>query len=155
MLRRVCVLGVFLFVSAAAGEEAVVFIVNRSNPIQSISQQELTAIYSGQTTRWPDGQKIVAVNQLVTALARASVFRMLFNAGPGKEFSMSGSPAPFKSMTRSSGRSVKRLVSQLPNAIGYARVSAVDDSVKTLTVDGLGPGDAGYFLIVRGDGSSE
>ncbi len=105
--------------------------------------------------RQHDGQKILVVGQPGDALVRASVHRMLFNAPPGREFSTFGSPAPFRMTIRQSDRAVMHLVSRLPNAIGYARITAVDERVKILTVDGLGPRDAGYFLIIHGDGSSE
>lgn len=155
MLGRICALGVLLFTSSVAADEAVVFIVNRSNPIQSISLQELITIYSGQKRRWPDGQNICAINRPVSASVRATVFRVLFNAGPGKEFSISGSPTSFRPVTRQSGRSVKQLVSQVPNAIGYILVSEVDDRVKVLTVDGIEPNDTGYFPSVQGRKSSQ
>ncbi len=156
MIRRFLLfLSFFLIIPAATSEEAVVFIVHRTNPVQSISQQELVAIYSGQTNRWPDGQKIVVVNQPLDSLARASVYRMLFNAPPGKQFSLPGSPAPFKTTVRLSDRSVKQLVSRLPNAIGYARASTVDERVRVLVVDGLGPGDAGFSPGAQKDGSPE
>jgi len=44
---------------------------------------------------------------------------------------------------------VLRFVFNVPGAIGYVRASEVDGSVKTLRVDGLLPGDAGYGLAVE------
>jgi ABC-type phosphate transport system substrate-binding protein len=156
MIRRISlVLGFFLIVPAATSDEAVVFIVHRTNPVQSISQHELADIYSGQTSRWPDGQKIVAVNQPVDSSARAVVYRILFNAPPGQQFSQPGSPAPFKTTVRPSDRSVKQLVSRLPNAIGYARASTVDERIKVLVVDGPGRGGPGFSPGAQKGGSPE
>jgi hypothetical protein len=43
---------------------------------------------------------------------------------------------------------VLRFVFNVPGAIGYARASEVDSTVKVLRVDGLLPGEDGYGLEV-------
>jgi len=43
---------------------------------------------------------------------------------------------------------VRRFVFNVPGAIGYMRLSEVDDTIKVIHVDGLGPTDPGYRLTV-------
>ncbi|SRR6266436_1020804 len=44
---------------------------------------------------------------------------------------------------------VRRFVSNTPGAVGYLRVSDVDNSVKVVRVNGLLPGDDSYTLRLR------
>ena len=43
-----------------------------------------------------------------------------------------------------SGAAVRALVTSIPGAIGFLRVSDVNDSVKVISVDGVAAGSAGY-----------
>jgi hypothetical protein len=43
---------------------------------------------------------------------------------------------------------VRRFVFNVPGAIGYMRLSEVDDTVKVIHVEGLAPTDPGYRLTV-------
>ena len=51
----------------AIGRDALVFIVNESNPVQSLTQQQLRDIYAGRITNWKevggDDAKIVVLNR--------------------------------------------------------------------------------------------
>ena len=56
---------------------------------------------------------------------------------------------PAAPRTLSGAATAKQFVSVTPGAVGYVRGSDVDDSVKTLKVDGKSPGEAGYALKVK------
>ena len=45
-----------------------------------------------------------------------------------------------------SAMAVRQLVSSLPGAIGFLRLSDINDSVKVVKLDGAGPGEPAYKL---------
>ncbi len=140
-----------LMCSNAFGQEPIVFIVHPASSVQTLGRDQLEAIYSGKLLRWPDGQKVVAIDQSVDSTSRAVVYELLFQAPAGKTFAIPGSPAPFRTTVRKSDISARRLVSRLPNAIGYIRLNAVDERVRVLAVDGKSPDDPDYaFNLTEG-----
>ena len=48
-----------------------------------------------------------------------------------------------------SASGVRKFIFNVPGAIGYLRISDVDDSVKVLRIDNLLPNDKGYKLRVQ------
>jgi hypothetical protein len=52
--------------------------------------------------------------------------------------------------TLSSPEGVRKFVFNVPGAIGYLRMSDVDDTVKVLKIDGHSPNDPQYTLKVPG-----
>lgn len=112
--------------------DGIAVIVNKVNPVAGLSVAQIASIYKGEITNW----KEVGGNDATIVLI-------------GREAS-SGTRDGFESITDTEGvckyrqeltstGDVITAVSQNPDAIGYASVASVKDSVKVLTVDGVTP----------------
>ena len=112
--------------------DGIAIIVNPENAISDLSVEDITRIYTGEITNWKD---LGGADAEIVVIGR--------EAG-------SGTRDGFESITGTSEKCVYRqeltstgdvitTVSQNPDAIGYASLSAVKDTVKALTVGGVAP----------------
>lgn len=126
--------------------DGIAVIVNINNPVSDLTLEEIAAIYTGEITNWSE----VGGND-------ASIVLMGREAG-------SGTRDGFESITDTSEKcryrqelpstgDVITTVSQNPNAIGYASIASVKDSVKVLSVSGVMPSEDtirdGSYVIQR------
>jgi ABC-type phosphate transport system substrate-binding protein len=135
-MRRFWTLIVVLFVgllpgsTARAAQTEFVVIVNESNPITSISREELAKIFLKQETAWPDGQAIAPVDQAPDSPVRATFTREILRRSVGAVKSywekqiFSGSAVP--PVEKSSNDSVSSYVITNRGAIGYVLAWALD-----------------------------
>ena len=136
--------------------DGIAVIVNPANPINDLSLEKIAKIYTGEITNWSelggDDAEIVLIGR---------------EAGSGTRDgfeSITGTTdaCQYRQELTSTG-DVITTVSQNPDAIGYASLSSVKDSVKALTVDGVAPTedtvkDGSYviqrpFVLVTKDGA--
>jgi ABC-type phosphate transport system substrate-binding protein len=137
----------------AQGAEPLAIVVNRSNPVNEISLGDLRRVFRGQRGRWSNGRRVTLVMRDPGAPERTALLHELYGLGEEEYrrgflqavFSGETTDAP---KTLASSYGVLRFVFNVPGAIGYARASEVDSSVKILRVDGRLPGEAGYQLEV-------
>jgi len=61
----------------------------------------------------------------------------------------SAAPRPDPPKTLGSGVQVRQLVAGTTDAVGFIKASQLDDSVKVITIDGIGPGDPAYKLKLK------
>ena len=112
--------------------DGIAIIVNPENAISDLSIEDIARIYTGEITNWKD---LGGADAEIVVIGR--------EAG-------SGTRDGFESITGTSEKCVYRqeltstgdvitTVSQNPDAIGYASLSAVKDTVKPLTVGGVAP----------------
>ena len=112
--------------------DGIAIIVNPENAISDLSIEDIAKIYTGEITNWKD---LGGADAEIVVIGR--------EAG-------SGTRDGFESITGTSEKCVYRqeltstgdvitTVSQNPDAIGYASLSAVKDTVKALTVGGVAP----------------
>ena len=112
--------------------DGIAVIVNPENAISDLSVDDIAKIYTGEITNWKD---LGGADAEIVVIGR--------EAG-------SGTRDGFESITGTSEKCVYRqeltstgdvitTVSQNPDAIGYASLSAVKDTVKALTVGGVAP----------------
>jgi phosphate transport system substrate-binding protein len=135
--------------TAAAEDLAVV--VNKSNPVDSLSSAQLKKIVLGQQASWSTGKKVSVVLRSPGQPDRESVLRNICGMSENdyNQFTMHadlngetlGEPK-----IQSSAAAVRQAVSANPGAIGFVRVSDVNDSVKAVPVDGVAAGQPGYRL---------
>lgn len=137
---------------AAVAQEAIAVIVNRSNPIDSLTAADLRRLYLGTATIFPSRERVVLFEQ---ADLRDSFYRTVLNMSGdrvkrhwiGIVFAGSGATPP-KSVT--DAKELRDFVKHRRGAIGFVDARAVDPSVKVLAVDGFLPGDTDYALWVLG-----
>ena len=126
--------------------DGIAVIVSPENPVSDLTLEQIAAIYTGEITNWKD----VGGNDAQIVLI-------------GREAG-SGTRDGFESITGTTDKCQYRqeltstgdvitTVSQNPDAIGYASLASVKDSVKALKVGGVTPSEAsvkdGSYVIQR------
>ncbi len=121
-------------VSTVIAKDAIAIIVNKDNPIKSITKEQLKEIYTGQITNWKElggaDMKIVPV----TRDSSSGTFEIFEEKILGKGTEMISS-----AVVQGSNQAVKTTVSKTPGAIGYIGLGYVDSTVKTVAFDGVLP----------------
>ena len=115
--------------------DGIAIIVNPENPVADLSIEQIADIYTGKITNWKD----VGGND-------AEIVLIGREAGSGTRDgfeSITGTKdaCQYRQELTSTG-DVITTVSQNPDAIGYASLAALKDSVKALNVDGVTPSEA-------------
>lgn len=126
--------------------DGIAIVVNPENPVRDLSVAQIAELYTGKITNWKD----VGGNDAPVVLI-------------GRE-AASGTRDGFESITKTEDSclysqeltatgDVIATVAGNPNAIGYASLSAVGDTVKVLAVDGVVPSEQtvqdGSYAIQR------
>lgn len=109
---------------------AIVPIVNKKLNIKNLTTNQLRDIFLGTITNWkqvggPD-LEITIINRASGSGTRAAFQELILK---GKE--------PLKAQEQDSNGSVKQIVKATPGAISYVSTSYIDNSIKTLTIDGI------------------
>ena len=126
--------------------DGIAIIVNNDNPVTNISLEGLTKVYTGEITNWKDlggnDAEIVLIGREAGSGTRDG-FETITNT---KDL------CKYRQELTSTG-DVITTVSTNPDAIGYASLASVKDSVKALTVDGVTATEAtikdGSYAIQR------
>jgi len=119
----------------AAPQRSFVVIVNPSNPIESISREELELIYRRYRYFWDDGRRMIPVNLQPGDALRQEFSRMVLRSSASalstfwnrRYFAGVMPPAVLASPD-----AVHDYVKRIPGSIGYVMESLVDDSVKVV-----------------------
>ncbi len=110
--------------------DGIAVIVNPENPVNDLSLEQIAQIYTGEITNWSEvggnDEEIVLIGREAGSGTRDG-----FESITGTE-----DLCRYRQELTSTG-DVITTVSQNPAAVGYASLSAVSDSVKALTVDGI------------------
>ena len=107
--------------------DGIAVIVNPQNPVKDLSLEQIAKIYTGEITNWKD-----------VGGEDAEIVRIGREAGSGtrdgfESITETKDACQYRQELTSTG-DVITTVSQNPNAIGYASLAAIKDSVKALTV---------------------
>ena len=126
--------------------DGIAVIVNPANPINDLSLEQIAKVYTGEITKWSelggDDAEIVLIGR---------------EAGSGTRDgfeSITGTTdaCQYRQELTSTG-DVITTVAQNPNAIGYASLASVKDTVKALAVEGVTPSEEtvkdGSYLVQR------
>ena len=126
--------------------DGIAIVVNPENPVSDLDDTATTEIYTGEITNWKD----VGGND-------AEIVLIGREAGSGtrdgfESITDTKDACQYRQELTSTG-DVINTVSQNPDAIGYASLSAVGDSVKALTVGGVEATEAtvkdGSYVVQR------
>ena len=115
--------------------DGIAIIVSPENPVQELDLDTIAKIYTGEITNWKDVGGNDAEVVLIGREA-ASGTRDGFESITGTK-----DKCQYRQELTSTG-DVITAVSQNPDAIGYASLASVKDSVKALNVDGVTPSEA-------------
>ena len=148
-LIRVLLLAV-LPAAGFAADADIAIVVNKANPSDNVTKAQLRKMLLGEQEKWSNGSK-VSVLMRSAGPERDGVLRAVCAMSP-VEFEQHFVHANFGGETISTPKSlasaiaVRQLVASLPGAIGFLRLSDVNDSVKVVKLDGAGPGEPAYKL---------
>ena len=126
--------------------DGIAIIVNPQNPVQDLTLEQIAKIYTGEITNWKD---VGGEDAEIVLIGR--------EAGSGtrdgfESITDTKDACQYRQELTSTG-DVITTVSRNPNAIGYASLAAIKDSVKALTVNGVAPTEAtvkdGTYLVQR------
>ena len=126
--------------------DGIAVIVNPENPVSELSLEQIAKIYTGEITNWSE---LGGNDAEIVVIGR--------EAG-------SGTRDGFESITKTADACVYRqeltstgdvitTVAQNPDAIGYASLASIGDTVKALVVEGVAPSEEtvkdGSYLVQR------
>ena len=114
--------------------DGIAIIVHPDNPVSDLSLEQIAKLYTGEITNWKD---VGGNDAQVVLIGReaASGTRDGFESITGTK-----DKCQYRQELTSTG-DVITAVSQNPDAIGYASLASIKDSVKALDVDGVTPGE--------------
>ena len=114
--------------------DGVAVVVNPANGVDDLSVEDIAKIFTGEITNWKD---LGGEDLEIAVLGRedGSGTRTAFEEIVGVE-----GACVYKNEYGSTGDVIGNVASN-PNAIGYASLSAVDDTVKALSVGGVAPSE--------------
>lgn len=126
--------------------DGIAVIVNPENPVKDLDVETIAKIYTGEITNWKEvGGKDAAI--VLIGREAASGTRDGFESITGTK-----DKCQYRQELTSTG-DVITTVSANPDAIGYASLAALKDSVRALTVGGVAPSEAtvkdGSYVIQR------
>ena len=126
--------------------DGIAIIVHPDNPVSDLSIEQIAKLYTGEITNWKDVGGNDAEVVLIGREA-ASGTRDGFESITGTK-----DACQYRQELTSTG-DVITAVSQNPDAIGYASLASVKDTVKALNVGGVTPSEAtvkdGSYLVQR------
>ena len=126
--------------------DGIAIIVHPDNPVSDLSIEQIAQLYTGEITNWKD---VGGNDAQVVLIGReaASGTRDGFESITGTK-----DKCQYRQELTSTG-DVITAVSQNPDAIGYASLASVKDTVKALTVNGVVPSEAsvkdGSYVVQR------
>ena len=126
--------------------DGIAIIVNPANPVKDLDVETIAKIYTGEIKNW----KEVGGND-------AEIVLIGREAGSGtrdgfESITDTEDKCAYRQELTSTGDVITTVASN-PNAIGYASLASVKDTVKALTVDGVAPSEAtikdGSYVVQR------
>jgi ABC-type phosphate transport system substrate-binding protein len=137
-LHNACLtlIGLTIYLNVAQAE--VIVIVSNKNPTKSLSAEQASDIFIGKAAYFPSGSRAVPIDQNEGSLMRDDFYQKSCGKTSAQMkahwakmlFTGRGQP-PVES---GDSGSIKRLVAENPNLIGYVDKKDVDNSVKSLLV---------------------
>ena len=127
-------------------KDGIAIIVNPDNPVADLSIEQIAQIFTGEITNWSelggsDGQ-VVPIGREAGSGTRDGF----------ESITDTEDACKYQNELTSTGEVIASVASN-HNAIGYTSMSAVDDTVKALTVGGVAPSEAtvldGTYAIQR------
>ena len=115
--------------------DGIAIIVNPENPVNDLTLDQIAKLYTGEITNWKDVGGNDAEVVLIGREAASGTRDGLESITGTKD------KCQYRQELTSTG-DVITAVSQNPDAIGYASLASIKDSVKALNVDGVTPSEA-------------
>ncbi len=134
--------------SELIAKDALLIVINKTNPVNNISKAELRKIFSRELTNWQalhgKNEPILVVDREATSIERQTVYQELFEDG--------GQVSSSNIMVNSVNE-IKSTIVKFPNAVSYVSFSDLDPSLKAVHIDNIPANreniSEGYFPLTR------
>ena len=136
-------------------EDCLAIVVNRSNPVESLSFTELRKIFLGDQNHWSNGRRVTVLMLEPGKVERQVALTQIYQMDE-KDFNKYFLHSMFTGEVHTAPKAlatsseVLKFVFNVPGAIGYLKASDVDDSVKIVRIDSRLPGEKDYSIRLRG-----
>jgi ABC-type phosphate transport system substrate-binding protein len=133
-IRRLMAAAALALAAAGNASAELVVIVSARNPAPLLTGNQVSAIFLGQSARFPDGAEAVALDQRVGSQERNQFYAQVAGKTPAllkahwSKLVFTGRGQPPREAADSA--SVRRMVADNPSMIGYIDRSALDASVR-------------------------
>ena len=148
------VLGLLLPCAVLRAEDKpahLAIIVAKDSPVHAMTMADLIKVFRSEKARTDDDTRFVILMREPGSAERGVVLGGIYGMSESEykkyflEATFTGT-VPSAPKQFNSAAAVRRYVAKTPGAIGYVLSTDVDDSVKSITVDGKSPVDADYAL---------
>ena len=112
--------------------DGIAMIVNKENPVKDLTIEQIAALYKGEITNWSE---VGGADAPVVLIGREAAS----GTRDGFESITDTEDACKYTQELTSTGDVVQTVSSNPNAIGYASLASVKDTVKLISVEGVTP----------------
>jgi len=135
-LGRYVLFGFALSLAAGSARADVVAVVSSTSAVTTLSKDQVTDIFLGKVSRFPDGTQAIPIDQTAGSPARDEFYATYAGKSPAQVKShwariiFTGRGQPPKAVP--TNVEVRQIVAANPQAIGYIERSAVDSTVKVL-----------------------
>lgn len=139
-------------VAGSAKEPILTVIVNKSNPVESISKVELRALLLGKIAQWPNKLRVTLVEREASSPTFQKTLQLVLHMSEGDydrwliQAEFRGEKTPLIK-TLNSDEGAGKFVFNVPGAIAVTDgvpSLALSSEIKVLRVDGRLPGDPEY-----------
>jgi phosphate transport system substrate-binding protein len=132
--------------------DAFVFIVNKANPVNSLTLEQIRGIYGGKITNWKDvggeDRPITAYQREPNSGSQSGMERLVMKGEPMAE-------APAALYMDSMAGLVEAVAAEYDNGVGsvgysykyYVEALYKNENIKILDIDGRAPSDAGRYPL--------
>jgi ABC-type phosphate transport system substrate-binding protein len=141
--------------SRTGADDSLAIVVNRSNPVDSLSFPELRKIFLGEQDHWSNGRRVTVVMMEPGKVERQVVLMQIYKMDEkdfNKYFLHNMFTGELHTAPKALGGSaeVLKFIFNVPGGIGYLKASEVDDSVKVVRIDSRLPGEKDYAIRLHG-----
>jgi len=132
----IVILSACVMLDATAAE--LVVIVSARSTAPALRNDQVAAIFLGQSAQFPDGANVTAIDQLVGSPNRDEFYSRVASKSPAllkaywSKLLFTGRGQPPREVDGNAA--VKKLVAETPGLIGYIERSALDASVRAVLV---------------------
>jgi ABC-type phosphate transport system substrate-binding protein len=135
----------------AFDDTALAIIVNKTNPVENLSSNDLRSLLLSEQKSWPHGRRVTIVMREPGQPERVTLLKTvcrMTDSDYNKYFMQAQFIGDLQTTPKvlATAAGMRKFVFNVPGAIGYVRASEVDASVKIVRVDGRLPGEPGYRL---------
>lgn len=135
---EVGMIGLLLSLGSSAAISDVIPVVSSRSTVSALSNSQLVDIFLGKTNQFPNGEQAIPIDQAEGSEVRDEFYQKFTSKSAAQiraywaKIIFTGKGQPPKEA--SSGERVKKLIAENPHFIGYIERSALDASMKMVTV---------------------